>query len=294
MNSEPIRWAEASIGSPVRSAHKMDGSTSSTLYRLNTAKGDFVLRLFDNAEWLAEEPDLARHEAAALQKAAQTGLPCPEVVAFDETGTVGGMPLVLMTCLPGHVELQPTDLDDWLYRQAGALVKIHATPCDGFAWAYFPWGEIKGQRVPDWATVPEAWERAIAIAEGPQPAYREQLLHRDYHPMNVLWQEGKLSGVVDWPSACRGPVGVDLAHCRGNLVSLYGVEAAYRFLELYQSLAEPGFVYDPYWDVIGMVAELAYPVDVYQPWLTFGMTHLTPQLMQSRLEAYLLSVLARL
>mgnify|MGYP006197413717 CR=1 FL=1 len=90
---------------------------------------------------------LARHEAAALQKAVQTGLPCPEVVAFDEHAETGGVPLLLMTCLPGHIVLQPADMDNWLYQQAEALVKIHATPLDeSYAWAYFPWGETTGQR----------------------------------------------------------------------------------------------------------------------------------------------------
>ena len=296
MNSDITRWAETALGRPVRAAHKMDGSTSSTLYRMNTTKGDFVLRLFDNVEWLAEEPDLTRHEAAALNKAGETGLPCPEVVDFAEAGAVCDFPLLLMTHLAGVVDLKPVDFDDWLHQQAEALAVIHAIPAANFGWQYFPWGEVKGQAVPEWTPNPELWQRAIDIAEGPQPAYRECFLHRDYHPTNLLWEDGKISGVVDWVNACRGPAGVDLAHCRGNLVALYGVEAADRFLEHYHEEAGPSFVYDPYWDVIRIVADLTYatyPFEPYPPWLTFGVTHLTPNLLHSRLESYLASALAR-
>jgi hypothetical protein len=41
----------------------------------------FVLRVLDNHEWLAEEPDLAAHEAAALEEAQKAGLRAPSLVA---------------------------------------------------------------------------------------------------------------------------------------------------------------------------------------------------------------------
>ena len=37
-----------------------------------------VLRQFDNADWLKQEPDLALHEAESLRWAAKTGVPTPE------------------------------------------------------------------------------------------------------------------------------------------------------------------------------------------------------------------------
>lgn len=38
------------------------------------------------------------------------------------------------------------------------------------------------------------------------------------HPGNVLWRRGRLTGVVDWQSACIGPPSIDIAHCRANLL----------------------------------------------------------------------------
>ena len=54
---------------------RLPGSTSSILYEVKTDNSTIVLRQFDNEEWLLEEPDLVRHEAASLQQASASGLP---------------------------------------------------------------------------------------------------------------------------------------------------------------------------------------------------------------------------
>jgi len=46
------------------------------------------------------------------------------------------------------------------------------------------------------------WERAVEISRGPAPDLPAVLLHRDFHPGNVLWRYGRVSGVVDWLGAC--------------------------------------------------------------------------------------------
>jgi len=63
------------------------------------------------------------------------------------------------------------------------------------------------------------WAAMIALAEGPRPRVRQRFIHRDYHPMNVRWSRGRLSGVVDWTNASVGPTGKDVAWCRQNLVA---------------------------------------------------------------------------
>lgn len=293
MNSDVKQWAQQAIGAPVQSVQKMAGSTSTTLYRLRAGDRQYVLRLFNNAEWLADEPDLALHEAAALQKAAETGMARPEVVALDEDGSVCGVPLLLMTFLQGAVELQPADFDDWLVQQAQTLARIHAVSADDFPWRYFPWFDADNLDVPQWSAFYDEWAMAIDIALGPEPDYRACFLHRDYHPVNLLWKGGQISGVVDWVNACRGPAGVDVAHCRGNLVAMYGLEVADRFLDLYQTFAGDAFVYHPYWDFANLVDGLPDKPGVYPPWLDFGL-HVTSAMMQERVEAWLMSLLARL
>jgi aminoglycoside phosphotransferase (APT) family kinase protein len=52
------------------------------------------------------------------------------------------------------------------------------------------------------------------------------LVHGDYQHFNVLWSQGRLTGVVDWPNAGTGNRGSDVGHCRLNLAVLFGPSAA--------------------------------------------------------------------
>ena len=269
----------------------MAGATSSSVFAVGTTAGrSAVLRLFDNAAWLADEPDLMAHEAAALETAAEAGLPAPRLIAFTD-GDVGfGAPALLMTRLPGRVELMPADWTAWIEQLAGALARIHRQPAIGLGWSYFPWIDVSRASVPAWSSNPGAWQRALDIVRGPAPDAPTVFIHRDYHPVNVLWQDGAISGIVDWVNACRGPASVDVAHCRGNLAFMYGAPFADAFLEAY-TRASPGFVHAAYWDLMSLLDASQSAMQPYRPWAEFGLEGLTEALMEARAKAYLTHLL---
>lgn len=283
----------------LEAARRLDGATSSHLYALRASldgvEQDYVLRLFTNAEWLADEPDVPLHEASSLAMLQAAGLPVPRLVALDAQGAECGVPALLMTCVPGSIELTPPDMDRWLDQLAGFLPRLHAVPVDGHAWEYFPYVVPAEMSISPTAPDAALWQRAVEIGSRPFPFFQPRFIHRDYHPVNVLFQAGQLSGVVDWPNACRGPVGVDVAHCRSNLALMYGVAVADRFLELCQQHMRAYWQYDPFWDLMSIL-DGGLPAgewDVYPPWLSFGLSHLTPSLVHARQREYLASVLAR-
>ena len=252
-----------------------------------------ILRRYTQREWLAEEPDLPFHEAASLRKAGEAGIPVPRLVAFDPHADRTDTPALLMTQLPGAVDLLPSDFDDWLTQQARILQPLHAVPLGEFPWRYAPYNNPASLEPPAWSDAPQLWEKAIEIVNSPPPITPEVFIHRDFHPVNVLWQDGKLSGLVDWPNACRGPAGIDISWCRANLAELYGVEAADRFLQICRSIGAASG-YHPFWDLMVIIEILPGPPDVYPPWVEYGVQGLNPGLMLRREEAYLASVLARL
>jgi hypothetical protein len=95
-----------------------------------------------------------------------------------------------------------------------------------------------------------------------------------------------VSAVLDWTNASCGPPGADAGHCRLNLVKLYGVEIAERFREILHQTAdgvEGGR--DPTWDIFSLIEVLPNP-SVYWGWVNLGVTNLTVQLVQSRLDTY--------
>ncbi len=294
-----LQWIAEVVGSSatIRSIRRLAGATSSTLHSIevlhNGQRMRLVLRQFTNADWLEEEPNLVRHEAASLEKAREADVPTPELIARDETGERCGVPAILMTQLGGRVELTPPDFDRWLYQLAEAILPVHALEVGEFPWRYAPYNDVSRLEPPTWSRHPGLWEKAIEIVNGPWPEMRECFIHRDYHPNNVLWQDGRISGIVDWPNACRGPAGLDIAWCRGNLVGLYGTAAADRFLAAYQSLAGSSFAYHPHWDLMDIIEWLPGPPRVYPPWITFGMRGLTDEIVQERVDEYLVSLMAR-
>ena len=97
------------------------------------------------------------------------------------------------------------------------------------------------------------WERAVGISRGPAPDLPAVLLHRDFHPGNVLWRYGRVSGVVDWLGACAGPAAADVAHCRVNLLTM-GAEVTERFTVSWERAA--GAAYHPWGDVVTIVGFL--------------------------------------
>jgi aminoglycoside/choline kinase family phosphotransferase len=126
---------------------------------------------------------------------------------------------------------------------------------------------------------------------GPRAA--ATFLHRDFHPTNVLFRRGRVSGVVDWVNACRGPAGVDVAHCRVNLVLLSGPDVADRFLDAYRRAA-PGYEHDPLYDVAALLDSALPSPAFYQPWRAFGAREVPVPELRRRAEAQLARVLGRL
>lgn len=295
------QWVEEAAGeeAAVTNGVELQGGISSAMRLVTLQCGDdtqkMVVRQFSNADWLKEEPDLARHEAGSLVHAVQVSVPTPELIAYDENGDFAGLPSVLMTRLEGAVVLEPEAMGPWLQGLADALAEIHKVGAGDFPWRYFSYNDAAGLGRQEWSSVPELWDEAIRhIREERIPDAPLCFIHRDYHPANVLWQEGRVTGVVDWVNACRGPAGVDVGHCRLNLAMLHGTEAADGFLEAYKQHTGTEFVYDPYWDLRSLVDILFGPPAVYEGWTALGKTGLTDELMVQRLDRYVASVLERL
>ncbi len=251
----------------------MEGSTSATLYRVRSAAGDGVLRVFTQQRWPEPAIALTAREAFVLTELERAPLPTPRLL-----GTLRGNG-VMMSFVPGAIVLPTTPDTRWLEELARTLARIHACPIDTRR-PYESWNDTGGKPPPGWWTDVLLWHAAQRLLTEPvdePPVF----LHRDYHPVNVLWHNRRICGVVDWINACNGPAAVDVAHCRGNLAVMYGLEAADAFLAAYQR-ARPGFAFNPRWDVDGVLDGLPDP-QVYPPWRTFGLRSLTTRDVRARL-----------
>ncbi len=256
---QALAWAAARLGGPVVSARALRGGMSSAVHLLTVhdsggQRRQAVLRRYVRPESNAEEPGIAGREARALRAVETVSVPTPQLLAVDPSGADAGVPAVLMSRLPGRVDWWPSDMERWLRRLAGLLPAIHAAslPPAGVLRPFAPDPQAS-YRPPGWARDPRVWERAAEISHEPPPELPAVLLHRDFHPGNVLWRRGTVSGVVDWQAACTGPAVADVGHCRVNLLT-FGTDTAQRFTALWQR--EAGATYHPWADVLTIIGFL--------------------------------------
>jgi len=101
-------------------------------------------------------------------------------------------------------------------------------------------------RPPPRAHRPKVWEQAVKILHGPAPDLPAVFMQRDFHPGNVLWWRGAVSGVV--------------GHCRANLLG-FSRDVADRFTRLWEKAAAT--TYHPWIDVVTVMDFLD---DLRQDW----------------------------
>jgi aminoglycoside phosphotransferase (APT) family kinase protein len=255
---ETLDWVARQIGRGARvvAVRRMYGGSSTAMHAVDAvdARGRrhaLVLRRFIRPNW--KYPGLARREALVLDALERARYPAPRLVAFDDGPAECDARAVLMTRLPGRVELAPKDIDAWLWRMAEALPAIHAITLPRGLGRYRPYTDPHTVDVPLWSKERRAWRDVLDLARSRQPRTTPRFIHRDYHPSNMLWQRGRITGVVDWISACAGPPQIDVAHCRVNLVRLHGLQTADRFLAHYASASGTRAEdYAAYWDAIAL------------------------------------------
>jgi aminoglycoside phosphotransferase (APT) family kinase protein len=252
------QWAAAAVGpsAQVVSARRLTGGITSATHVLSIEDSSGHRHRLVLRRWVGdpahEGADSVRREASILTELASSGLPVPGLVAADPEGRSCGDPALLMTWLPGHIELAPRDPESWLGQMAEMLVRIHETGVR--APPFESWLDRDALTVPDWARRPELWREAIDLVNSEPPKTEMCFIHRDYQQFNLLWRRGKLAGVVDWVWASYGPPEVDIAHCRLNLTVLYTPEHAERFRLAYEAIS--GRSIEPWWDVAGFLVYL--------------------------------------
>jgi aminoglycoside phosphotransferase (APT) family kinase protein len=248
-----LRWVEQHLGGRVTRVEARRGGSSSAIHALTVGDSRVILRRYVVGDIVDEEPDIIEQEVRALCVLERSAAVTPVAIISDEAAVHADVPALVMSWLPGRVDWAPSSLESWLHRLAEALVLIHATPWrseDGIR-AFRPYQPDRWEP-PPWLGDPSIWDRAVAVFHAPPADNAKVFINRDFHPGNVLFRRGKVTGVVDWQAAAIGPPSVDVSHCRSNLIGRFGLEVADRFTTIWQDVT--GERYHPW-------AECAMAVD---------------------------------
>jgi phosphotransferase family enzyme len=249
--AEALAWVERALGPGWRVVawRRMTGGLTSAVHRLTVRRGAgrqvIVLRQYERSA-VHDLGKIIAREAAILRGIRAAGLAAPELLAACPGGQgAGGSPSILMTRLPGRVDLAPADPGGWLRQIAAVAARIHDASVD--APAYESWFDPAHLTAPAASARPALWRAARDVLAQEAGSPVTCFIHHDFQHFNFLWTRGRLTGVVDWSWASTGAPGIDVGHCRLNLAVLFGADWAERFRRAYQ--AETGRAVDPWWDL---------------------------------------------
>ncbi|MBL6749790.1 MAG: phosphotransferase family protein [Nevskia sp.] len=190
--------------------------------------GSYVIKLAPRGVTRRGNTDVYR-QAPLLRALKAAGLPVPAVPWASPDEDLLGTPFIVMEKLPGRVFLvwEPHAVfkrdtesvrDIWL-QTARLLARFHqvdaATVLRGWEQprglpeelAIWP-NVIKHAQDPAWLAAGTALgEQLRARMPDGQPV---GLIHGDYQPGNILFENGRVSGVIDWELSFIGAQGLDL------------------------------------------------------------------------------------
>jgi aminoglycoside phosphotransferase (APT) family kinase protein len=254
-------WAARSTGCvSAKVTSMLPGSSSATIVelRLRSKHGvdhAAVAKVFDRPQVTGTEAsDHVSLEADRLRRVQPIDVPTPEPLAADIDGRENGVPVLLMTRVAGVP--QPRWFGpEWTTGLAETLRAISSADVDT---SNLPlassWRDPSLER-PSWFGDAALWE-AAGQREQELVGSPSRFIHRDFHPLNVLWSEGSVSGIVDWLHACIGRIEHDLAACRVNIALTDGVAAVDAFTKACGDLADG---YDRGWDLERILSLAGYP-----------------------------------
>ena len=245
-----------------RLAAALDADTARVVRRLGGGLGSatHLIALGDHRVVLKRYPvdsSLPAVEWECLAFAHTSGLLAPEPLALDQDGVWFGSPALVIEVMPGQPDLAPLDAKTYVDDAATALARLHAAPTDGAGGALLRPHAVEEWKppevVPDGLIAREVAPRVVeAIVQWMPIADRggAVLNHGDFHPGNLLWRRGRLSGIIDWSHARVGPRWWELEYFRMEVAVLVDVRAADVVLDRYQTLLGNESPHQAVWDLL--------------------------------------------
>jgi aminoglycoside phosphotransferase (APT) family kinase protein len=232
--------SELEPGGQLLSVDPLTGGVSAIVLGLDIATSTgrrrrVVFRQHRSTEFKQHARAVTAKEFGVLAALHRRGLAVPEPYRYDDTDRATE-PYLIIEWIDGSTELARDHLPAGLDQMARFLVDLHSID---EASLHLP--ELEAIEDPRAALVEylpstaAGRHVAAALAAGLAPRDHDRcvLLHGDYWPGNVIWQDGHLEAVIDWEDACLGDPLADLATARVELLCRYGDEAVRRFTTCY-------------------------------------------------------------
>ncbi len=187
---------------------------------------------------LKRTPHAAAHEFKLLQTMQSVGVAAQTPYYLDQSCEIFPTPYIVIEYIEGKPEFAPSNLDDYTLQVARQLARIHRIDDSTVDLAFLP-KQAKG-------IVEKVRERYTIDDHSVPQLNKSVLLHGDFWPGNMLWNNDRLMAVIDWEDAELGDPLADFAVSRLDILLIFGIEAMNDFTHHYQSLMPINFTNLPY------------------------------------------------
>jgi aminoglycoside phosphotransferase (APT) family kinase protein len=224
----------------VLGAARLEGGQHADTWRVDTENPvtSVVVRQFP-----VEDP-APLWEQRVLEALDGLGGLAPVLLGSDLNGRWSKQPTSLISWLDGQPDITPTDPRGWARELGRALAAVHAVSAERLVELPSVFDRSSGSQEilggPLAAEVRSRWSQVVGSPE--------VFTHCDYWSGNVLWRDGRLTGIVDWSGGSRGPRGFDLGWCRLDLVLLFDEQIADDFLAAYEKETDQAVGETRLWD----------------------------------------------
>lgn len=222
-------------GAELQTLMPLTGGVSADVHRMDLRLADgSALSLVLRAHGASHSGHSAELEYQLLQTLHRGGLAVPETLHFDASGGVFADPFLIMAFSEGSSAVPAGEEDAHIDTMADVLARIHGFPTAGLpelparndplpeVFDYLPAGA-------EWAALGAHLRTLSDTACQGSP----KLLHGDFWPGNLLWQQGAVTAILDWEDAALGDPLSDVACCRVELRYRFGKARMQRFTQAY-------------------------------------------------------------
>jgi aminoglycoside phosphotransferase (APT) family kinase protein len=209
-------------------------------------------------------PDAERHtlpfgtEFELLRHLDACGIPVARPRAFDDSGRILPQAYVVLDFVDGATRFDTDEPLAMARRMADVLAALHDLDPAASGLPLLPRHVDRMQgwvitdltrRGPD-ASLREDLVRRHLDEHWPIPASETCLLHADFFPGNIVWDDDDIAAVIDWESAALGDPMADVATTRLDLRWVFGAEAAEAFTDHYLALTDRSAATLPAWELV--------------------------------------------
>jgi len=217
----------------------------------------------------------AAREFKTLALLQQHHIPAPAPLLLDKSGELLGSPGIVTSFMPGQQTIRPANQAAWAIELAQTLAQIHAIPLAEADKRFLLNGneevvwflrnanaKEKMWMHPDGRSTWQAVHDLLPTIQPVPPA----LVHIDYWLGNILWQEDRITAVLDWEEASFGDPGYDVAYLRLELAMLGTEKLANAFLKAYEQAYGRPVANLAFWELAAAARFMPDPEGMIPEW----------------------------